>query len=128
MRQTLDDSAILALDPISLALTKLHALRNFDQTDSLDALHLKVCIAAARGFLKECLESNPDLVLWHVERLAKAARQKRNLRVASEHGLNLLEAIPLNEIQTAAENTQNDNLLRFLELRWPQIHGANESD
>jgi len=124
MEQTLDDARIQILDPISLALTKLHALRNFDQTDRLDALHLKVCIASAHEFLKECLPSDPDLTLWHVERLAKAALQKRNQRVASEYELNLLDGIPIEQIETTATDTQNEKLLRFLDIRWPQIEGA----
>ncbi len=124
VRQTLNDAAIQILDPISLALTKLHALRNFDQTDRLDALHLKVGIAAAREFLKECLAADPDLVLWHVERLAKAALQKRNQRVAKENNLDFLDGIPLEDIQAIATDTQNEKLLRFLDLRWPQIKDA----
>ncbi len=129
MEQTLDDACIQVLDPISLALTKLHALRNFDQTDRLDALHLKVCIASAHEFLKEHLPSDPDLTLWHIERIAKAALQKRNRRVASEHDVNLLDAIPQSALREEATGAQHEKLLRFPEIRWPQIQdGVKAAD
>lgn len=121
VEQKCESGGIRVLDPISLTLTKLHALRNFDQTDRLDLLHLKICIAASREFIIECLAADPELAHWHVERLAKATLQKRNWRVAMDGKANLLDAFPVGELRQNCGQEGCEAFARFLEIRWPEI-------
>ncbi|MFT4589081.1 MAG: hypothetical protein ACI9VS_001913 [Candidatus Binatia bacterium] len=128
VKQECEGGSIRVLDPISLSLTKLHALRNFDQRDRLDLLHLKTCLAASREFLIECLQAEPDIAHWHIERLVKMALQKRNWKAAANQNVKLLDAVPIDELRLSVEQPGGDeSIARFLEIRWPEILRKTEA-
>lgn len=127
VKQKWMDLSITLLDPISLLITKLHALRNFRQDNRQDALHLKVCLLASNAFITEALGQSGKLALWYVERILRLAVQSRHLRLAAKYGFDLREAIPIQQIQMRitelGSQSEAANVLdRFLNLRWPEVN------
>ena len=116
-----------ALSPVSLVLTKLHALRRFGQKDRNDELHLKVCLKSSRLFIAELLagqDARP--ALRECERLIAADQSKPYRKLEKEGQFNLLDAVPIAEIQRAADRPDQppDNrqrLRNFINLRWEQV-------
>ncbi|HEY3916020.1 MAG TPA: hypothetical protein VGN61_16150, partial [Verrucomicrobiae bacterium] len=96
---------ILVLSPVSLVLAKLHALRHFDQKTRHDEQHLKVSIETSKRFIIESLESrHAKEVLWNCQRLINCHQLKSTRRLEAQHQFNILDAIPIGEIQRESKN------------------------
>jgi hypothetical protein len=121
------------LSPVSLVLTKLHALRRFDQKDRKDELHLKVCLKSSRLFIAELLagqDARP--ALRECERLIAAHQSKPYRKLEKQGQFNLLDSIPIARIKRAADSPDQppDNrqrLRNFINLRWEQVREKNLS-
>jgi hypothetical protein len=118
---------IRVLTPVSLIMAKLHCLRHFKQEDRNDELHLRVCLKTARRFLAEALlQRNLRHVFWNIERLVAAHKLKAYRRLEKELGFNILDAVPIEDMNAAAEETvlppgDRERLTRFLGTRWVQL-------
>ena len=123
---------LLVLSPVSLVLAKLHALRAYEQSDGQDGLHLKVCLLTSRSFIVQLLsESRIRQVLWNVERLIAAGQLKPYRRLEAEHGLNILSAVPIQEIAAAAAHAglseeDRKRLQHFVAERWKRVEGGKK--
>ena len=121
------EKVIRVLTPVSLVLTKLHALRRFDQKERNDALHLKVSLNASRKFIAELLgEQEARLALRECERLIAAHQSKPYRKLEKQGQFNLLDSIPIAEIKQAADSRVQspDNrkrLRNFVSLRWDLV-------
>jgi hypothetical protein len=121
------EKKLLVLSPVSLALSKLHALRAFDQDDRQDELHLKTSLATADRFIEQLLqESQIKQALWNVERLIAASQYKPYRRLQQKHGFEILSAVPVKRIQEAAEcetlpEADLNRLRNFQTSRWPEV-------
>lgn len=115
--QSWDGASVRILDPVSLIASKLHALRNFDQSERQDLRHLAVSVKTARAFIAEVLAHSVRQCLWYAERVITQALQRRNHKIVEAHELSLLEAIPVNVF---AEK-DSEKLETFLSVRWPQV-------
>lgn len=124
----------LFLSPISLVIAKLHCLRHFKQEHRQDKRHLIACLQASRMFLSQLLEQGEvRQVLWNIERLVRTGRLKATARLEAEHGFEVLSAVPLEALQTAAgdptlDETKRATLVSFCEVRWPQVIARKEAD
>ncbi len=120
---------IQVLTPVSLVLTKLHALRRFDQKDRNDLLHLQVCLQTSRKFIVELLsDQQVRQALRECERLIAAHQSKPYRKLEKQGQFNLLDSIPIAEIRHAADSPGHslDNrkrLRNFINLRWEQVRG-----
>lgn len=120
----------LVLSPVSLVLSKLHALRAYDQADRQDELHLKVSLLTSMPFIAQLLDqSNIREALWNVERLIAASRTKPYQRLESKHRFRILSAVPIPQIRAAASGTtitpeDRHRLKQFITKRWTQV-GSN---
>jgi hypothetical protein len=118
---------IQVLTPISLIYAKLHCLRHFDQDGREDELHLRVCLAASRHFLKQILsEAKVRIALWNIERLISAHQFKPFKRLEQDLAVNLLDAIPVEHIckfstDPAVDEKDRSRLAQFLEIRWKSL-------
>lgn len=118
------EKIIQVLSPVSLVMAKLHALRHFEQKDRQDELHLKVSLRTSRAFITELLQKQEIRhVLWNSERLIAAHRLKPYTRLEKKYSLNILEAIPIEDLKRAADDrsqTQENRsrLANFVNLRW----------
>ena len=120
---------IRVLDPISLILCKLHALRNFDQRDRQDAFHLVVCVKTARPFLQDAFASGIRNGLWYCERLIEPALHARNQKVEAHANVDLMAAIPVTALRAIPPSADGDELLnRFLNIRLPQVLSKRSRD
>jgi hypothetical protein len=115
------------LTPVSLVLAKLHALRHFDQKEREDELHLRVCLQASNRFLQELLgQREVRQVLWNCERLIAAAHLKPYRRLQSQHKLDVLNGIPIDEMrrERASQNQSAEDrrrLSNFVNVRWKEV-------
>ncbi len=118
---------LLVLSPVSLVLTKLHALRAFDQSERQDELHLKVSLVTSGCFIAQLLrETKIKQVLWNVERLIAASQNRPYQRLESDFRFKVLSAIPIRAIEEAVgqgglPEADRHRLEQFLTLRWPQV-------
>jgi hypothetical protein len=117
------------LSPVSLVLVKLHALRHFDQNDRQDELHLRVSLETSKAFIEQLLRQQAIReLLWNCERLIQAHHLKPYLKLAAQHGFNILGAVPIESIKAASLDSSLDQALRerlanFCGFRWPQATG-----
>lgn len=115
------------LTPVSLILAKLHAVRNFDQTDRNDLRHLEFSIRAAACYLGELLEKGEvRTMLREIERILQTAAFSWVPKLAREHRFRLLDAIPLEMLRRAAVDhslsaPDREKVTRFLEIRWSAV-------
>ena len=115
------------LTPVSLVLTKLHALRHFDQKARQDELHLKVSIEASKHFIIELLkakEAKP--ALWNCQRLIDCHQMKPIRRLEVQHQCNILDAIPIAELRRESHNPEQPaegrgKLKKFCAFQWPRV-------
>ena len=125
---------ILVLTPVSLAIAKLHCLRHFSQDARNDEQHLRICLKTARRFLAEVLAQREIRQLfWNIERVIAAHRFKPYRKLEKTFGFNLLDAVPIEEIRTAAKGSDmppedQQRLSRFIDHRWPQTLGEGEEN
>ena len=125
------EKVIQVLTPVSLVLTKLHALRRFDQKERNDELHLKVSLEASRKFIAELLgEQEARLALRECERLIAAHQSKPYRKLEKQAQFNLLASIPIAEIKHAADSPvqspdNRDRLRNFINLRWHRVAENN---
>lgn len=118
---------LYVLSPVSLVLSKLHALRHFDQSDRQDKEHLLVCLEASGHYLKELLAvGHVKVVLREVERLISVQATKPAHRLERTHRFKLLSAIPIEAFRPAAKNPalpmiERQRLKNFLAKRWPGV-------
>ncbi len=119
--------SLLVLSPVSLVLAKLYALRAFDQDGRQDELHLKTSLVTANHFIKQLLhETKIKQVLWNVERLIAVSQYNPYRRLQEKHGFEILTAVPVRQIQEAAESNtlpeeDRNRLQNFQSTRWPQV-------
>jgi hypothetical protein len=125
------EKVIQVLTPVSLVLTKLHALRRFDQKERNDELHLKVSLRASREFIAELLaEQEARRALRECERLIAAHQSKPYRKLEQQSQFNLLDSIPIAEIQQAADSPvqspdNRQRLRNFINLRWHRVVGTD---
>jgi len=114
------------LSPVSLVLSKLHALRHFDQEQRQDELHLRVCLKACLEFIAQLVRQQAvRAALWNCERLIEAHQRKPNARLAAQYDFSILAAVPIDRIREASNDPALDpgvrgRLVNFCDLRWPQ--------
>ena len=119
--------AIPVLSPVSLTLAKLHALRHFNQEAREDESHLRVSLLASHRFLQELLKQQEIRpMLWNCERLIAASYLKPYRRLQLQYKLDLLSAIPVEDIrrESAKQDQSAEDRRRlgnFVEVRWNQI-------
>jgi len=127
VKEHIEGAALYILSPVSLVLAKLHALRNFDQQQRKDKLHLLASIECAAHFISELLaRKHVRLALQECERIIRSRSAKAIQRLQQEQGFDLLSAIPVAAMEAETENpaqeTANRERLRnFLKKRWPSI-------
>lgn len=131
LKQDFETSAgrrsLQVLSPVSLALTKLHSLRHFNQQDRQDEMHLKVCLRASQQFLADAIYgAGVRYVLWNIERLIYAHSLKPYRHLEEKYDFKILDVIPIERIREAASATappleDHAKLVSFLERRWPQV-------
>jgi hypothetical protein len=126
---------IQVLTPVSLIFVKLHCLRHFSQEKREDELHLRICLRTARCFLAETLtQGEIRQLFWNIERLISAHQFKPYRKLQQSLAFNLLDAVPIEEIQKACKSgdfpaADQERLSRFLDQRWPQIsRGSAEGE
>jgi hypothetical protein len=122
---------LLVLSPVSLALTKLHALRHFPQDNRQDLLHLLVCLKASRMFIEEILKQDTRLALWNCNRLIDVQRQKPIQKLEQKYRFKILEAVPINSIRSESEDKHKEGcerLQKFLQVQWPRVAPSDEPD
>lgn len=118
---------ISILSPVSLVLTKLHALRHFEQKDRNDELHLVVSLQASRAFILQLIRQGAIReTLWNCERLIHAHQLKASKKVEKKFGFDLLSAIPIEEIKHASTtesipSSDRKRLGNFWKIRWLNI-------
>jgi hypothetical protein len=102
------EGKLLVLSPVSLVLTKLHALRALDQNNRHDLLHLLVCLKAARLFIEETSKQDARCAMWNCQRLIDAQWQKPNRTLEREYGFRILESVPITRVRIeAAKKARN---------------------
>jgi hypothetical protein len=127
------EKVIQVLSPVSLVLTKLHALRRFDQKERNDEMHLRVSLEASRRFIAELLGGQEvRLALRECERLIAAHQSKPYRKLEKQAQFNLLDSIPIAEIKQAADSSvqspeDRDRLSNFINLRWDRMAGNDLS-
>ena len=104
---------ILILTPVSLLLTKLYAVRHFDQKDRDDLEHLKIAIAASKVFLAEVAPKDVKYCLWNCNRLITAFKDKRHQKLEKQYQFQLLNAIPVETFRTLAQNQSLQDHQKF---------------
>ncbi len=118
---------LLILSPVSLVLAKLHALRHFDQKARQDEMHLKVSIEASKRFITELLRAKEAKeALWNCQRLIDCHQMKPSRRLEAQHRFNILEAIPIAEIQQESRNPEQpaedqEKLKKFCTFQWRRV-------
>lgn len=118
---------LLILTPVSLVLAKLHALRHFDQKARQDELHLKISIEASKRFIAELLRGREAKeALWNCQRLIDCHQMKPSRRLEAQHQFNILDAIPIAEIQQESQNPEQppadrEKLKKFWTFHWPRV-------
>jgi len=117
---------VRTLDPISLIGSKLHNLKNFDQSERQDLNQLLICLKIARIFLARALREDIRRGLTYVKRLLDIACMGNNQAVFKEHKIPIFDAVPIQTIEHfATDNTVPDDarerLNNFLTIRWAQI-------
>lgn len=123
---TYEGNKLLVLSPVSLVITKLHALRQFDQKDRQDLLHVLVSLKASRSFISEAIRENPRFGLWNCNRLIASQKHRPNRKLEREHGFQILSAIPIESIESvsceeAIPETERARLCSFLKNQWPRV-------
>jgi hypothetical protein len=127
LMREIQGTKLYILSPVSLVLTKLHALRNFDQEQREDKRHLLTSIVCTAEYVSELLSNKHiRLALHESERVIRAHLIKPTRRLEREHGFDLLDAIPIATIQANADDLQHDTddhrrLRNFLQKRWPEV-------
>jgi len=127
VKEQIEDTAVYILSPVSLVLSKLHALRNFDQQQREDKPHLLISIQASGHYISELLSrKHIRLALQECERLIRTHFLKSTQRLAQEHRFDLLKAIPVSGMEHESHNPAQDlkdqeRLRNFLLKRWPTI-------
>ena len=124
---------IQVLTPVSLALSKLHALWRFDQKQRNDELHLKVSLKCSREFISELLAQGEfRLVLRDCERLITARESSKAFRrLEKDYRFSILEGIPIDRIKLAAADRSlpadgRRRLTNFVRLRWEHLTGTKD--
>lgn len=114
-----EDRSLRVLHPVALAISKLHALRFFDQEERRDAEHLRIVLKASALWLGELLEGNSARALRYVHQWSRVARVAGARRVLTEQGIDWKEAIPLARLEELAAA---DALVgKFLKEHWPRL-------
>ena len=116
-----DGTELHVLTPVSLLLTKLYALRHFDQTDRNDLTHLQIAIAASREFIAEAIQKNVKFGLWNCNRVMVAQKIKQHRQMEEQYGFKLLEAVPIDHIKRLADTPSfvgHDKLAKFVTEHW----------
>lgn len=85
---------IRVLEPVSLMMTKLFAVRNFDQTDRNDIGHLRAMVPVCNAHLAGLLARDPASAFFHLRRLARWLRPDAQQRSALRHGIPLIDVFP----------------------------------
>jgi hypothetical protein len=117
---------IPTLTPVSLVLTKLYALRHFNQTERNDLKHLEIAIKASREFLAEAAQNNVKFCLWNCNRIITAYKVKQHQQMEKQHGFRLLKAVPVETIRQCSQNTKlpdHQKLANFLDNQWARTVG-----
>jgi hypothetical protein len=117
---------VRALDPISLIGSKLHNLKNFDQTNRRDLPQLLICIKIARPFLVKAFRRDVRRALTYLKCFLDIACMANNQRVIKEHNIPIFDAVPIETIESLAADASiaEDARLRlnkFLTIRWAQL-------
>jgi hypothetical protein len=127
LTREIQGTELYILSPVSLVLAKLHALRHFDQEQREDKRHLLISIVCSAHYISELLSGKHiRLALQECERVIRVHLLKSTRRLQSEHGFNLLDAIPVAamkaEMDHSQQNTNDHRRLRnFFEKRWPEV-------
>lgn len=92
--RTVAETPIKILEPVSLMMSKLFAIRNFDQTDRNDIGHLRAMVPACHAYLGALLERNPELAFLQLQRLARWMRPDAQKKAALRNEIPLMDVFP----------------------------------
>lgn len=121
---------LLVMSPVSLVLTKLHALRHFPQSNRQDLVHLQVCLKTSKAFIQEVLKQDTRLALWNCNRLIDIRRQKPIRQMEQKYGFRVLNAVPIDSLRTDAEQKPQEDrerLQKFLHIQWPRVTSSSQT-
>lgn len=114
-----ENRSLRVLHPVALAISKLHALRFFDQEERRDAEHLRIVLNASAPWLGKMLESHSARALRYVHQWSRAAKVAGARRILTQQGIDWKDAVPLARLGELAET---DALVgKFLKEHWPRL-------
>lgn len=120
---------IQILTPISLLLSKLHALRHFVQKDRQDEFHLRICLKCAKNFIMEMVEGDHIRpALWNIKRITNCHSFKSTQKLESLHKFSILDAIPVDRLREFSENSDWPEESRAMVNRFCQSLNLEASD
>ena len=106
------------ISPLLCLEGKLKSLMGLPQQGRQDLKHLQMSILIAREFIAEIVQDGSvRLGLNLIERLARNSISDAGLQAWYQHGIDTIDAIPLNII----EETKDSKLRKFIEVRYPQM-------
>lgn len=116
-----DDVPLPVIHPITCLISKTHNLAKLPQEGRQDKRHLQLMILVCQVHLFDQREE-PRYVLNQAEALFHFVRTAEAREVYGEHGINILDAIPIARLQQVSD----PKIQIFLEKRWPQMLQAFE--
>lgn len=111
-----DDVPLPLLHPTFCLIAKTHNLAKLNQTERQDKKHLQLMIAVCRAHLMEKGQTS-RYVLNNIETLMRFARSPLAQQARRDHGINILDAIPIAKLRQVSD----PKIQIFLEKRWPQM-------
>jgi hypothetical protein len=111
-----DDVPLPLLHPITCLIAKTHNLVKLNQAERQDKKHLQLMIAVCQAHLGEEGQT-ARYILNNIETIVKFTRKLEARKVRREHGIQLLDAIPIEKLRQVSD----PKIQIFLEKRWPQI-------
>lgn len=107
------------LHPIALVMSKLHAVRFFDQGERNDESHLRTAWLPARQWLADLASTEAPRVLRLIHQWHRTARQPANHRILNRLELDWKAVVPIKRLR---ERQSADPLVaRFLAEQWPRL-------
>jgi hypothetical protein len=114
-----EDVPLPVLHPVQCLMSKTHNVAKLPQTERQDIKHLLIMIHVCQAHLWENI-GNSRYVLNQIESISFFSRSVEARKVHREHGIHLLDAIPIEKLRQL-----NDPKIQiFLEKRWPQVLAA----
>jgi hypothetical protein len=120
------DHPLLALDPISLIVSKLHNLRHIDQTDRNDLAQLKISLLVARYFIGDAFRQGVRTGLNYCKRIFEIGLHASNQNAFEMHSIRFFDSIPIDVIERLRASSDippsdREKLGKFLDIQWSRL-------